>query len=79
MHCWNHYYQLEVAPATKRTHIGNPDIYGPHEHIGDEDEPKAVVSPDVNCDNWDKVVIWFFNRVSMTPFQVENPNGKSKL
>ena len=66
-------YQLEVAPQNKRTHIGNPNIYGPHEHVGEEDEPTPVVSDDVNCDNWESVVRWFFTRVSVTPFPIENP------
>lgn len=72
-------YQLEVAPTSKRTHIGNPNLYGPHEHVGDEDEPTPVVSEDVTCDNWDGVLRWFFNRASIVPFHIENPNGKPEL
>lgn len=68
-------YQLEVAPATKRTHNGATVIYGPHEHVGRELEPTAVVNSNVNCDNWANTVVWFFNRVSVVPFPIENPNG----
>lgn len=66
-------YQLEVVPANKRSHNGLTTIYGPHEHLGEE-EPTPVACSDVNCDNWDASLRWFFNRVSVAPFDVENPN-----
>lgn len=72
-------YQLEVAPITKRTHNGKTPIYGPHEHVGDKNEPTPVVSPDVSCDNWSGCLQWFFNRVSVAPFPIENPNGHVEL
>lgn len=72
-------YQLEVAPADKRTHNGVTTIYGPHEHVGRDDEPTAVVNSDVTCDNWDGALLWFFNRVSIVPFPIENPNGTTQL
>lgn len=71
-------YQLEVVPTSKRSHNGLTTIYGPHEHIG-QNEPIAVVSPDVNCDNWCASLRWFFNRVSVTPFDIENPNSHVEL
>lgn len=72
-------YQLEVAPETKRTHNGPVPLYGPHEHTGDDDEPAPVASQDVSCDNWHGSLLWFFNRVSVTPFLIENPNGHVEL
>lgn len=68
-------YQLEVAPADKRTHNGATTIYGPHQHVGLDDEPTAVVNSDVTCDKWNGALLWFFNRVSIAPFSTENPNG----
>lgn len=71
-------YQLEVAPRGKRTHNGATTIYGPHEHDG-ESEPTPVVHPDVDCDNWQGALRWFFARVSMHPFEVEDPHCHVEL
>lgn len=71
-------YQLEVAPQNKRTHNGLTTIYGPHEHT-DSNEPTPVVNPNVNCDNWAGSMHWFFNRVSVIPFEIENPNSHVEL
>lgn len=66
-------YQLEVAPHNKCTHRGITVIHGPHEHI-DAAEPTAVDAPAVRCDNWAGSLQWFFNRVSVQPFPIENPH-----
>lgn len=66
-------YQLEVAPHNKRTHNGTAAIYGPHEHI-DDAEPTAVDDPSVRCDNWTVALDWFFTRVSVQPFPIEDPH-----
>lgn len=72
-------YQLEVVPPNKRSHNGRSPIYGPHEHIGPIEEPVAVASLDVSCDNWNNTLLWFFNRVSVTPFAIENPHDYVEL
>ena len=66
-------YQLEVAPHNKRTHNGATPIYGPHEHI-DDAEPTKVDEPSVRCDNWASALEWFFSRVSVQPFPIEDPH-----
>lgn len=71
-------YQLEVAPRSKRTHNGATAIHGPHEHAG-EDEPTPVAHPDVDCDNWPGALRWFFNRVGVQPFDVEDPHCHAEL
>lgn len=65
-------YQLEVAPRSKRTHNGVTVIYGPHEHVGDE-EPTPITDSSVDCENWAGALQWFFNRVSVQPFDIEDP------
>ncbi len=65
-------YQLEVAPHDKRTHNGDPIIYGPHEHFLDE-EVYAVNEIGVNCDDWDGSLDWFLRRVNVENFKVERP------
>lgn len=65
-------YQLEVSPHNKRTHNGQTAIYGPHEHI--EDDTNQVTDPAVRCDNWFAALQWFFNRVSVQPFEIEDPH-----
>lgn len=71
-------YQLEIAPRSKRTHNGPVPIYGPHEHLGDA-EPSAITDSGVDCGNWPATLQWFFNRVSVQPFQVEDPNCHVQL
>lgn len=66
-------YQLEVAPKAKRTHNGKIPIYGPHQHIGNEEEPIAIDETDVNCGNWDGCVTWFLSKVNVANLQVEKP------
>lgn len=66
-------YQLEVAPHNKRTHNGVVALYGPHEHI-DDAEPTAVDDQAVRCDNWSGALGWFFTRVSVLPFPIEDPH-----
>lgn len=65
-------YQLEVAPQAKRTHNGLTPIYGPHEHVGD-DEPSPIQESGVNCNNWDGCLTWFLHRVSVAGLEVERP------
>lgn len=65
-------YQLEVAPADKRTHNGPEPIYGPHEHVSNT-EPTAVNDASVNCESWDDCLRWFLTRTGVTPFQTTNP------
>lgn len=65
-------YQLEVAPRSKRTHNGAVPIYGPHEHTGEED-PTPITDSSVDCENWAGALQWFFNRVSVQPFDIEDP------
>ncbi len=71
-------YQLEVAPRGKRTHNGATTIYGPHEHVG-ESEPTPVLDSGVDCDNWKGALRWFFNRISVQPFDVEDPLSHAEL
>ncbi len=71
-------YQLEVAPRSKRTHNGPTPIYGPHEHVGDAD-PTPVTDSGVDCDNWTGALQWFFSRISVQPFEVEDPNCHVEL
>jgi hypothetical protein len=67
-------YQLEVAPAAKRTHIGAAGvIYGPHEHVDGQREPTAIVDAAVNCDSWDACLLWFFARAGIVPQEIPNP------
>ncbi|APW37136.1 hypothetical protein RD110_07950 [Rhodoferax koreense] len=66
-------YQLEVAPAEKRTHNGHSPIYGPHEHVGREEEPTPVTSSAVTCNNWKSSLAWFFLRVNVQAFPIEDP------
>ncbi|MDB5576893.1 MAG: hypothetical protein JWR80_2069 [Bradyrhizobium sp.] len=65
-------YQLEVCPSDKRSHNGDPVIYGPHEHFL-EDEVHAVTEISVNCDDWDGAVDWFLKRINVHKFKVERP------
>jgi len=66
-------YQLEVAPANKRTHNGdNGPIYGPHEHL--YEEVTAVDHADVNCGNWGGALRWFFFRIALDPIEIPDPN-----
>lgn len=71
-------YQLEVAPRSKRTHNGATIIYGPHEHVG-EAEPTPITDTVVNCDNWAGALQWFFNRVAIQPFDIEDPTCHVEL
>lgn len=66
-------YQLEVAPATKKTHNGTHPIYGPHEHTDPTKEPTPVTASVVDCSNWDGCLLWFFNRTSIIPFRIDDP------
>lgn len=72
-------YQLEVAPRTKRTHNGPQPIYGPHEHVGEDEGPTPVADSSVDCENWRGALDWFFKRISLQPFQVEDPNCHVQL
>lgn len=65
-------YQLEVCPRDKRSHNGDPVIYGPHEHFL-EDEVYAVDDLSVNCGSWDASLSWFVSRVNVENFSVESP------
>lgn len=71
-------YQLEVAPRTKRTHNGPQPLYGPHEHVGDA-APTAVIDSGVECDNWPGALQWFFTRVAVQPFDIEDPHRHAQL
>lgn len=64
--------QLEVTPHEKRSHNGLMPIYGPHEHIGD-DEPRPIQDSGVNCGYWEGCLNWFLQRVHVTGLQVEKP------
>lgn len=59
-------YQLEIVPANKCSHRGASELFGPHEHIGDENEPDAVVVEGVNCGNWANCFDWFKFRTNIT-------------
>ena len=65
-------YQLEVAPAGKRTHRGLTTIHGPHEHLLSE-EPTPVIATGVNCDSWDECAAWFLLRTSIVAPTLPNP------
>lgn len=65
-------YQLEVAPAGKRTHNGATAVYGPHEHLLSQ-EPIPVSDPGVNCDSWDDCAAWFLLRTSIVAPSLPNP------
>lgn len=65
-------YQLEVCPADKRSHNGLTTLYGPHEHLA-EDEPYEVAQERVNCDDWDGCLQWFFQRINLQHFDIEKP------
>lgn len=65
-------YQLEVCPADKRSHNGDPIIYGPHEHFLEE-EASAITEKDVSYDDWDSSFRWFLRRVNVRQFEVERP------
>lgn len=65
-------YQLEVCPRDKRSHNGITTIYGPHEHLL-EDEPTPVAEVGVNCDNWDGSMAWFVSRTNISDLKVERP------
>lgn len=71
-------YQLEVAPRGKRTHNGPKPIYGPHEHVGETD-PTPVTDSGVDCENWTGALQWFFNRISVQPFEIIDPNCHAEL
>jgi hypothetical protein len=64
-------YQLEVCPRGKRSHNGLTPIYGPHEHIGD-DEPTGIPDLVVDCENWEGSFGWFLSRVKLNPFELIN-------
>ena len=66
-------YQLEVAPSSKRTHNGLLPLYGPHEHIGEE-QPTSVADDGVKCDNWTGSLQWFFTRAGIDHFDIQDPN-----
>jgi hypothetical protein len=57
-------YQLDVQPKNKRTHNGVTTLYGPHEHVGNE-EPSLVNNPTVSCDNWDAGWSYFCSRTGI--------------
>jgi len=65
-------YQLEVCPGQKRSHNGNPILYGPHEHYGDI-EAYAVSDSGVNCSDWDASLRWFLSRINVEYFEIVKP------
>jgi len=65
-------YQLDVCPRDKRSHNGDPVIYGPHEHFFDE-EVHAVVDNGVNCENWRSSLSWFLRQANILDMNVEWP------
>ncbi len=66
-------YQLEVSPASKRTHNGDAGaVYGPHEHV--DEDVTAVHHDDINCENWMGSLQWFYERTSIAPFDIPDPN-----
>ncbi|MEJ7804849.1 MAG: hypothetical protein WKG03_02870 [Telluria sp.] len=65
-------YQLEVCPTEKRSHNGDPVIYGPHEHFLETDV-SGVSEIGVNCDDWDGALKWFLSRVNVIDLEVPNP------
>ena len=66
-------YQLEVVPKAKLSHRGIVDIYGPHEHLGDEAEPDAVSEQSVNCASWSACFDWFKRRTNIQMNTVAAP------
>ncbi|MBV6321569.1 hypothetical protein [Duganella violaceipulchra] len=65
-------YQLEVCPRDKLSHNGVPAIYGPHEHMPNE-EVYAVSETSVDCDNWQGSFSWFLSRTNIESFVLEQP------
>ena len=65
-------YQLEVQPQGKRTHNAVIPIYGPHEHLGDE-EPIAVTDTTVTCDNWAAGWLYFCSQTGIVHATVNAP------
>ncbi len=65
-------YQLEVCPRDKLSHNGDPAIYGPHEHLPNE-EVYAVSETSVDCDNWQGSFSWFLSRTNIESFVLEQP------
>lgn len=65
-------YQLDVCPRDKRSHNGDPVIYGPHEHFFDEDV-HAVGDNGVNCDDWHRALDWFLRQANILKMNVEWP------
>lgn len=65
-------YQLEVCPGDKRSHNGDPVIYGPHEHLL-EDEVHPVAGKGVNYDDWSGSFKWFLQRINVRDFEVDRP------
>lgn len=59
-------YQLEVVPGSKCSHRGETVIFGPHEHLGNEQEPVPVAADGVNCGNWAACFDWFKARSNIT-------------
>lgn len=65
-------YQLEVCPSAKRSHNGDPVLYGPHEHLVNQ-EPSAIVETSVTCNNWDGCLVWFMRRINLKHFEIARP------
>jgi hypothetical protein len=65
-------YQLEVCPRDKLSHNGEKTIYGPHEHMPNE-EVHAVSETGVDCDNWYGSLSWFLTRTNIESFVLEQP------
>lgn len=65
-------YQLEICPREKRSHNGVIPLYGPHEHIGD-DEPTSVEVDGVECGDWDRSLTWFSKRINLQNFWIDKP------
>lgn len=65
-------YQLEVCPRDKRSHNGDPVIFGPHEHIG-AIETIPISEVGVSCGQWETSVSWFMQRIKIDEFYIELP------
>lgn len=65
-------YQLEVCSKAKRSHNGDPIIYGPHEHLL-ESEVRAVSESGVDYHDWSGSLEWFLRRVNVEDFKVARP------
>jgi len=65
-------FQLEVCPRDKRSHNGLTTLYGPHEHILEE-EPTSVVNSEVHCEDWTGCFSWFLQRINLGHFEVDEP------